>query len=74
MRVGDDRRGTAGDTASVRISTDRADVDVDWLVAALSERASLMPATRDAHELYRQYAGFEPLGNPERVMECPHRP
>jgi GNAT superfamily N-acetyltransferase len=136
--------------SSVRISTDPADVDLDWLTAALSERAywalgrprdaiersvaaslcfsalrgdrqvgfarvvtdeatfgwvcdvfvdeaergqgigvrlveaiardprldglRLMLATRDAGELYQRYGGFEPLRNPERLMERPRRP
>ena len=33
----------------------------------------LMLATRDAGELYERYAGFEPLRNPERLMERPRR-
>lgn len=46
-----------------------------WLVACVvahPELASirrLLLATRDAHELYRRYAGFESLNNPERWME-----
>jgi GNAT superfamily N-acetyltransferase len=28
----------------------------------------LLLATRDAHELYRRYGGFEPLSSPERWM------
>jgi GNAT superfamily N-acetyltransferase len=33
------RSSNAGRKAGVRVSTDRADVDLDWLVPALSERA-----------------------------------
>jgi GNAT superfamily N-acetyltransferase len=29
----------------------------------------ILLGTRDAHELYRRYGGFEPLKNPERWME-----
>jgi hypothetical protein len=29
----------------------------------------LLLATRDAHELYRKYGGFEPLHLPERWMQ-----
>lgn len=30
-------------------------------------------ATRDAHELYRRYGGFEPLPVPERIMAKPRK-
>ena len=33
-----------------------------------AEMPRLMLATRDAHELYRKYGGFEMLGSPERWM------
>ncbi len=45
-----------------------------WLVEtvtahpALTDLRRIMLATRDAHELYRRYGGFEPLENPERWM------
>ena len=34
-----ERNSNAGQSTGVRISTDPADLDVDWVVAALSERA-----------------------------------
>ncbi len=46
-----------------------------WLVQSFVNHPDLKPlrrlllATRDAHELYRKYGGFAPLGNPERWME-----
>lgn len=46
-----------------------------WLVECIVNHPDLKPirrlllATRDAHELYRQYGGFTPLGNPDRWME-----
>lgn len=46
-----------------------------WLVACLVAHPELqglrrwMLATRDAHELYRRYGGFETLKAPERWME-----
>jgi GNAT superfamily N-acetyltransferase len=45
-----------------------------WLVQTvvahpdLAAIRRLMLATRDAHELYRSYGGFEPLASPERWM------
>ncbi len=45
------------------------------LVEAFTNHPDLKPlrrlllATRDAHELYRKYGAFAPLGNPERWME-----
>ncbi len=45
-----------------------------WLVQTvvnhpdLAQIRRLMLATRDAHELYRKYGGFEMLGSPERWM------
>jgi GNAT superfamily N-acetyltransferase len=145
-----DNVSNAGREAGVRVSTDSSAVDLEWLVAALSERAywaigrtrdaiersvaaslcfsalrgdrqvgfarvvtdeatfgwvcdvfvdetergagigklliqaiaadprldglRLMLATRDAHELYGRYAGFQPLAEPGRWMERPRRP
>jgi GNAT superfamily N-acetyltransferase len=46
-----------------------------WMVECVVEHPDLKPlrrlllATRDAHELYRKYGGFQPLGNPDRWME-----
>lgn len=46
-----------------------------WLVECVVNHPDLKPlrrlllATRDAHELYRKYGGFAPLGNPDRWME-----
>jgi GNAT superfamily N-acetyltransferase len=46
-----------------------------WLVdcvvnhPALKNQRRLLLATRDAHELYRVYGGFEPLEYPSRWME-----
>ena len=46
-----------------------------WLVECVVNHPELKPlrrillATRDAHELYRQYGGFTPLANPDRWME-----
>ena len=46
-----------------------------WLVECVVNHPDLKPlrrlllATRDAHELYQQYGGFTPLGNPDRWME-----
>ena len=46
-----------------------------WLVDCivnhpdLKKIRRLMLATRDAHELYRKYGGFEPLPSPERWMQ-----
>lgn len=46
-----------------------------WLVDCVVNHPDLKPlrrlllATKDAHELYRKYGGFEPLGHPERWME-----
>ncbi len=45
-----------------------------WLVETITAQPDLKKlhlfilATRDAHELYRQYGGFEPLQAPERWM------
>ena len=45
-----------------------------WLVQSLVSHPSLatirrlLLATKDAHELYRKHAGFEPLSEPERWM------
>ncbi len=45
-----------------------------WLVQALISHPGLttirrlLLATKDAHELYRKYGGFEPLPEPERWM------
>ena len=45
-----------------------------WLVEAVVSHPDLQGlrlfilATRDAHELYRRYGGFEALPNPERWM------
>jgi GNAT superfamily N-acetyltransferase len=45
-----------------------------WLVQTVANHPDLahirrlMLATRDAHELYRRYGGFEMLGTPERWM------
>lgn len=45
-----------------------------WLIQTvvnhpdLAQIRRLMLATRDAHELYRKYGGFEMLGSPERWM------
>lgn len=36
---------------------------------ALQGVKRLLLATRDAHELYQRYAGFQPLAAPERWME-----
>ncbi len=46
-----------------------------WLVECVVSHPDIQPlrrlllATRDAHELYRQYGGFTPLGSPDRWME-----
>ncbi len=46
-----------------------------WLVQCVVDHPDVKPlrriilATRDAHELYREYGGFIPLANPERWME-----
>lgn len=46
-----------------------------WLVDCVVNHPDMVPlrrlllATRDAHELYRKYGGFQPLANPERWME-----
>ncbi len=46
-----------------------------WLIDAVLGHPDLqglrrwMLATRDAHELYRRYGGFEPLHAPDRWME-----
>ncbi len=46
-----------------------------WLVECVVSHPDLKPlrrlllATRDAHELYRKYGGFTPLGSPDRWME-----
>lgn len=46
-----------------------------WLVQTVIDHPDLRPirrlllATRDAHELYRKYGGFDTLPNPERWME-----
>jgi GNAT superfamily N-acetyltransferase len=46
-----------------------------WLVQCVVDHPGLRPirrlilATRDAHELYQKYGGFQPLGSPERWME-----
>ena len=45
-----------------------------WLIETVTSHPDvanvrrLMLATRDAHELYRRYGGFEMLSNPERWM------
>ena len=45
-----------------------------WLIETVAAHPDLahvrrlMLATRDAHELYRRYGGFESLSNPERWM------
>jgi GNAT superfamily N-acetyltransferase len=45
-----------------------------WLIESVIAHPQLQDlklfllATRDAHELYRQYGGFEELGEPERWM------
>lgn len=45
-----------------------------WLVKTIINHPDLknvrrfLLATRDAHELYREYGGFEPLSNPEYWM------
>ena len=45
-----------------------------WLVACITSHPGLQSlrrmilATRDAHELYRRYGGFETIPNPERWM------
>jgi len=46
-----------------------------WLVENVTSHPALktirrmLLATRDAHELYHPYGGFQPLANPERWME-----
>jgi GNAT superfamily N-acetyltransferase len=46
-----------------------------WLVECITRHPDLqmlrrmLLATRDAHELYRNYAGFTPLARPESIME-----
>ena len=46
-----------------------------WLIECVINDAELkkvkrfLLATRDAHELYRKYGGYELLRNPERWME-----
>lgn len=46
-----------------------------WVVDCVINHPDLKPlrrillATRNAHELYRKYGGFEPIGHPERWME-----
>lgn len=46
-----------------------------WLVETVFEHPiirnlrRMLLATRDAHDLYRAYAGFRPLENPDRMME-----
>lgn len=46
-----------------------------WLVDCVVNHPDLKPlrrlllATRDAHELYRKYGGFQPLANVDRWME-----
>lgn len=46
-----------------------------WLVECITRHPDLqtlrrmMLATRDAHELYRAYAGFTPLAHPDMMME-----
>lgn len=46
-----------------------------WLVETIFQHPvirdlrRMLLATRDAHELYRAYAGFRPLENPDRMME-----
>ena len=37
----------------------------------LQNMRNFILATRDAHDLYRRYGGFEPLTNPERWMARP---
>jgi GNAT superfamily N-acetyltransferase len=50
-----------------------------WLVEAVVSHPSLQGlrnfilSTRDAHELYRRYAGFDSLPAPERWMARPRR-
>ncbi len=45
-----------------------------WLIETVAAHPALQPpvlfllGTRDAHELYRRYGGFEALGAPERWM------
>jgi GNAT superfamily N-acetyltransferase len=45
-----------------------------WLIETVTAHPALQPvsrlllATRDAHELYRRYGGFESLPHPERWM------
>jgi GNAT superfamily N-acetyltransferase len=44
-----------------------------WLIETITAQPMLQPmlfllATRDAHRLYEQYGGFEPLAAPERWM------
>jgi len=49
-----------------------------WLVECVVSHPDLQAvrrillATRDAHELYRRYGGFEPLRSPDRWMERLH--
>jgi GNAT superfamily N-acetyltransferase len=51
-----------------------------WLVQCvvghpdLQTLRRILLATRDAHDLYRRYAGFAPLQAPERWMERLHLP
>lgn len=46
-----------------------------WIVDCVINHPDLKPlrrillATRNAHELYRKYGGFEPIAHPERWME-----
>ncbi len=49
-----------------------------WLVETIIEHPDLrgirrlLLATRDAHELYRRYAGFRVVEHPEKLMERPN--
>ncbi len=49
-----------------------------WLVETIVEHPDLkgirrlLLATRDAHELYRRYAGFRVVEHPEKLMERPN--